>query len=76
MSDPDDEKNAQHIALDKAMEILGEHFDNIVIVADCTNEKDEPYLYTRRKGPTWILRGLMLAFSDMCQRAFIVDDED
>lgn len=54
---------AQDEALDKAKEVLGEHFDNFVIVADAPDveypDEDQPSLFYRRKGSTWTCCGLM-----------------
>ncbi len=68
-------KTPQDEALDKAMEMLGEHFDHIVIVADAPDvefpQEDNPSLFTRYKGATWTCVGMMTYFSTMMKAAFM-----
>lgn len=73
-------RTAQDEALDKAKLILGEHFDNIVIIADAPDmefpDEDAPSLFYRRKGSTWAATGLMEVYREILIHEFMKPPEE
>lgn len=65
----------QDEALDKALTLLGEHFDNVVIVCDAQDiefpSEDGPSIFTRHKGSSWTCCGLMGHYTEMMRESFM-----
>lgn len=68
-------KTIQDEELDKAIVKLGEHFENVVIICDAQDvefpDEDSPSIFTRRKGSTWTLIGMMTIFKSMLLENFL-----